>query len=42
MGRVTTRQGQMLWFLLIYGLSMATFALLALLTRMLLREIWQR
>ena len=37
---MTTRQGQMLWFLVIYGLSVATFALLALLTRMLLRGTW--
>ena len=40
MGRVTTRQGQILWFLVIYGLSLATFAFLALLTRMLLGETW--
>jgi hypothetical protein len=33
---MTTRQGQILWFLVIYGLSVGTFALLALLTRMLL------
>jgi len=34
---MTTRQSHILWFLLIYGLSVVTFALLALLTRMLLR-----
>jgi hypothetical protein len=34
---MTTRRGQILWFLLIYGLSVATFAFLVLLTRMLLR-----
>jgi len=39
---MTTRQGQILWFLVIYGLSVATFALLALLTRMLLQGIWER
>jgi hypothetical protein len=38
---MTTRQGQMVWFVAIYGLSVATVALLALLTRMLLRGIWE-
>jgi|GraSoi_2013_80cm_1033760.scaffolds.fasta_scaffold00342_7 hypothetical protein len=37
MGRMTIRQRQILWFLAIYGLSVGTFAVLALLMRMLLR-----
>jgi hypothetical protein len=39
---MTTRQGRILWFLVIYGLSVATFALLALLTRTLLRGTLER
>jgi hypothetical protein len=39
---MTTRRGQILWFLVFYGLSVATFALLALLIRMLLRGTWER
>ena len=37
MGSVTARKGQLRWFLAIYGLSLGTFALLAMLTRALLR-----
>ena len=32
MGRMTIRQRRILWFVAIYGLSVGTFALLALLT----------
>jgi hypothetical protein len=42
MGRMTTRWSQILWFLVIYGLSVSTFILLALLTRMLVRATWER
>ncbi len=34
---MTIRQRRLLWFLAIYGLSVGTFAVLALLMRMLLR-----
>ena len=34
---MTIRQRRILWFVAIYGLSVGTFALLALLTRMLLQ-----
>jgi len=37
MGSVTTRKRRFLWFLAIYGLSLSTFALLVMLTRLLLR-----
>jgi hypothetical protein len=38
---MTTRQRQILWFLAIYGSSVGALALLALLTRTLLRwTIW--
>lgn len=37
MGNVTTRKRQLLWFFAIYGLSVSTFALLVMLTRVLLR-----
>jgi len=37
MGRMTTRQRQILWFLAIYGLSVGALTFLALLTRTLLR-----
>lgn len=36
---MTTRQSRILWFLVIYGLSLAIFALLATLIRMLLRRL---
>jgi hypothetical protein len=39
---MTTRQGHILWFVVIYGLSVATFGLLTLFTRMLLGATWQR
>jgi formate hydrogenlyase transcriptional activator len=35
---MTTRQRQILWFVVIYGLSVVAFALLALLTRIVLRQ----
>jgi hypothetical protein len=34
---MTIRKRQVLWFFVIYGLSLSTFALLAMLTRVLLR-----
>ena len=37
MGNVTTRKRRLLWFFAIYGLSLSTFATLAMLTRVLLR-----
>ncbi len=37
MGSVTIRKVRLLWFLAIYGLSLSTFALLVMLTRVLLR-----
>jgi hypothetical protein len=37
MGIVTTRKRQLLWFFAIYGLSLSIFALLVMLTRVLLR-----
>ncbi len=40
MGSVTTRKRRLLWFFAIYGLSLCTFALLAVLTRVLLRWIF--
>ena len=36
---MTIRQRQMFWFLALYGLSLAGFAILALLVRMLLQRI---
>jgi len=39
---MTTRQGHILWFLVIYALSVATFVVLSLLTRLLLRGTWER
>jgi len=37
MGSMRTQRRQMLWFLAIYGLSLATFALFAILTRLVLK-----
>jgi hypothetical protein len=37
-----TQQRRILWFLVIYGLSVSAFTLLALLTRMLVRATWER
>jgi hypothetical protein len=37
MGSVTIRTRQLLWFFAIYGLSLSTFAVLVMLTRLLLR-----
>jgi hypothetical protein len=38
---MTTRPGHILWLVVIYGLSVAAFGLLALFTRMLLGATWQ-
>jgi hypothetical protein len=37
MGSMTTQRRQILWFFAIYGLSLGTFALLAMLARVVLR-----
>ena len=37
MGSMRTQRRQILWFLAIYGLSLASFALFAMLARMILR-----
>jgi hypothetical protein len=40
MGSVTTPKRRLLWFFAIYGLSLSTFALMAMFTRVLLRWIF--
>jgi len=37
MGRMRTQQRQILWFLTIYGVSLGTFALFAIVVRLLMK-----